>query len=58
MSMLEEFASFVLNRMRGYTDTSRPHDAGNLPHKLTQASKWHALSALFASPNCLAGLYF
>ena len=53
-SMLEEFASFVLSRMRGCTDTSRPHDAGNHPHKL----KWRALSALFASPNYLAGLYF
>ena len=53
-SMLETFARQVLLRMRGTTDVARPQDAGTHPHRM----KWEALSALFASPDRLAGLYF
>ena len=54
VSMLEEFAAFVLSRMRGTVDVNRPQDAGGHPHR----DKWRALAALFASPDYLAGLYF
>ena len=51
--MLEVFAHQVLLRLRGTGDVSRPQDAGTHPHQL----KWKAMSALFASPDRLAGLY-
>lgn len=52
--MLEQYASFVLSRMRGSTNTSGPQDARNQPHKRMLRG---ALSALFASPIFLAGLF-
>ena len=33
VSMLEEFAAFVLSRMRGTVDVNRPQDAGGHPHR-------------------------
>ena len=53
-SMLEVFARQALHRMRGTGDMSRPQDAGTHPHR----TKWEAMSALLASPDRLAGLYF
>ena len=53
MSMMEEYITFVLDRMRGASDADRPQDAGNHPHRL----KWRAISAVLASHIRLAGLY-
>ena len=53
MSMMEEYISFVLDRMRGSADADRPADAGSHPHRL----KWRAISAVLASPARLAGLF-
>ena len=54
MGMMEEFAKFTLDRMRGSADADRQQDAGGHPHRL----KWRAISAVLASPERLAGLYF
>eukprot|EP00966_Prymnesium_polylepis_P032514 756046-Prymnesium_polylepis.1 len=40
--------------MRGTVNADRPQDAGKHPHR----AKWQALSAPFASPQHLAGMYF
>ena len=54
MGMMEEFTKFTLDRMRGSVDLSRPQDASGHPHRL----KWQAISAVLASPERSAGLYF
>jgi hypothetical protein len=55
-TMLEEFASYVLSRMRGTVNADRPQDAGKHPHR----AKWQALSAptvvarRSTSPACIS----
>ena len=52
--MMEEFALFLLNRMRGSTNKDRPQDAGRHPHR----EKWEAIHAVLSCLKRMAALHF